>query len=603
MYLNNQWVCCGTPVFNPLVLDLRGQTHHIMKTHLEAVPAKPSNINSKVVMDKTRSFIVADSYSLAQRRILSTTIDDVETEVSLKAYDNMEKDSTIIKCKRILITSVLSDDLQLAPGATEEQVGESEYDAYVEIMEFCERVIEGLDKPYRDTLEQQYGNALAYGNGVAEIEWEYRQDAPSTRPKKEVAPKGRLSSALSRFKIWFTGQGELEAADGGIKRPSLSNEKTRLMPASIKVKPRNATRFVVDDFMNVLGLVPAHNRMRSGLKFDEIVDREKFTVFTLHKKNEDPRGSSTYRPALNWYNLKTQIPAEMMRFILEESVPKGVGTMAENMPPFEFERDENGDVVYDDPDTKLQPRMLTGAESFRRQLEGFRSGSAAVIPYGAKLEPYKKGMTGVGDAELFNKMLKIINNETENSILLQTLAQSEGEHQARSASEQVAEVLYNLVFWTRWQLSMMTLFDLFSVAVKINFGEWALRYLPIVSLGDFVRRDWVAELEAISDAYFKGFIDDSQRKELMAWLNLPDPGPSRQEMQVEAAAKQDVNGQPVQPNPNRPDKQTGTKKRNDGNGTEKKNVKNANTRRGPVNFLGNDTRWFGRSKSHIRASR
>lgn len=573
--------------------------------NLVAVPKQPAGVStSKIVNDKTKSFVVAgEGYSVSQRRVLASTTDDVETEISFRAYDNMEKDSVITKCKKILITGVLSEDMQLAPGATEEEVGGEEYDTYVAIMEFCERVAEGLDRPYRDTLEQQYGNGLKYGHGVAEIEWEYRQDAPSTKPPETKPPKGRVASAFTRFRTWMLGPERVQAAEDdkgkGIKRPQLKQEKTRLMPSSIKVKPRNSTRFVVDDFMNVLGLVPTH-KDRVGLKWDEIVDRDKFLILTLNKQDEDPRGKSSYRPALNWYNIKTQIPAELVRFILEEAVPKAVGTLPENMPPFEFERDENGAVLYEEDGRT--PKMLTGAESFKRQIEGFRSGSGAVIPYGATLEPYKKGMTGTGDVTLFKEVIKMVDNQSEGAILLQTLAQSEGEHQARSASEQVAEILYVLIFWTRWQLSMMTLYQLFAVAVKINFGEWALRYLPMVSLGDFNRRDWIDELEAYADAYFKGFLDDSQRAELMANLNLPKPGPSRQELGIEAAAKQDVNGQPGQPNTNRPDKQAGTKDRNKGNGTEKKNV-NKNLGFGPRYGLGNNTGWVRRFKGYIRSGR
>lgn len=572
---------------------------------LAAVPQKPVGVETKVARDFTKEYVVPNSYSLTQQKILSNTIDDVETEVSFRAYDKMENDSTITKIKQILVTSVLADDLQFAPGSTEEQVGAKEYETYVQVMELCERTISGLDKPYRDTMQQLFGNSIKYGHGVAEVEFEYRRDAPSSNPKKDVPVKGRLSSMWSGFSNWWKGN-KLEAAEedngsGTISKPVLSGEKTRLMPSGIKVKPRNSTRFVVDDFMNVLGLAPA-NKAKAGLKWDEIVDRDKFLVLTLNKQDEDPRGRSLYRPAFNWWNIKSQLPAEILRFILEESVPKAVGTLPPDMPAFEFERDSEGNIVYDDPDTKKIPRMKTGAESFKGQIEGFRSGSGAVIPHGATLKPYKQGLTGTGDAAIWPVLMKVLKNEMEESVLLQTLAQSEGEHQARSASEQVAEVLYNLVFWIRWQISMVTLIDLCSVTVRMNLGEWALRYMPLISLGDFVRRDWVSELDALSNAYFQGFIDDSQRAELMSWLNMPKPGPSRQELGLEAAAKQDVNGQPSQPNTNRPDKQAGTDKRNENNGTEKKKNVKQNTGRGPINPMGNNTRWFRRFTSGVRTS-
>lgn len=555
--------------------------------------------NANPVFDPEKTYVTASSYSSKQTRVLAQTTDEVETEVSFRAYDRMENDSTITKVKRILLTSVLTDEIQFAPGATEETVGKEEYDTYVYVMEMCERILEGLDAPYRDTLEQLFGNSIKYGHGIAEVTYEYRMDAPNTKPSESDDPKPKVSARWDKLTSLFRRQEKIESKEVGTK-PLMKGEHLRLMPASIKVKPRNTTQFVVDDFMNVLGLVPI-NKDRANLKYNEIISREKFMVLTMNKKDEDPRGTSLYRPAFNWYNLKAQVPAEMLRFILEESVPKAVGTLPQDMPPFEYERDADGNQVYEADG--ITPKMLTGAESFKRQIEGFRSGGGAVIPYGATLQPYKKGLTGSGDAEIFNKILKIINNEIENSVLLQTLAQSEGEHQARSASEQVAEVLYNLVFWIRWQVAMVTLIDLCSVTVKMNLGEWALRYMPIISLGDFVRRDWVSELEAIADAYFKGFIDDSQRAELMAWLNMPKAGPSRQELNMEAAAKQDVNGQPSQPNTNRPDKQAGTNKRNEGNGTEKKNAKVKNTGIGPIDSMGHNTGWFRFHKSGLRASR
>lgn len=561
---------------------------------------RPEGIKSlsgtTTVFDPEKTYVTASSYSAKQSRVLAQTTDEVELDISFRAYERMENDSAITKVKRILLTSVLTDEIQFAPGATEETVGKEEYETYVYVMEMCERIIEGLDAPYRDTLEQLFGNSIRYGHGIAEVTYEYRMDAPNTKPTEDPETKKPKATRWDKITSFWRTQERIEAKEPGTK-PLLKGEQLRLMPATIKVKPRNTTQFVVDDFMNVLGLVPI-NKDRANLRFDEIISREKFMVLTMNKKDEDPRGTSLYRPAFNWYNLKAQVPAEMLRFILEESVPKAVGTLPPDMPPFEYERDTNGNIIYEEDG--VTPKMLTGAESFKRQIEGFRSGGGAVIPHGATLQPYKKGLTGSGDAEIFNKILKIINNEIENSVLLQTLAQSEGEHQARSASEQVAEVLYNLVFWIRWQVAMVTLIDLCSVTVKMNLGDWALRYMPIISLGDFVRRDWVSELEAIADAYFKGFIDDSQRAELMAWLNLPKAGQSRQEVNAEAVAKQDVNGQPSQPNNNRPDKQTGTKNRNDGNGTEKRNAQTTNTGIGLIDPLGHNTRWVRFHKSGLR---
>lgn len=526
-----------------------------MENLLGNPPARNEGIRPRVKKSLQEEYVAVNSYTLNQQKILGLTIDDVETDIDLATYDRMENDSTIFKSKRILLTSVLSDELQLAPGATEEQVGQEEYQTYVAVMEFCQRVVAGLDKPIRDFYEQILGNATKYGHGIAEIEWAYRMDGESTKPKALPERTG-IGAFFSKWN--FFSAAEPVPVDPSIKRPALKSNQLRLMPKSIKVKPRGAARFVVDDFMNVIGLVANQNGYgTNGIGFNKIIDRRKFAVLTLNKQNEDPRGRSTYRPAWNWFNLKSQLPAEMLRFILEESVPKAVGTLPENAPAFEFERDENGNQVYEDPDTMQIPKMKTAAESMGDQIRGFRSGSGAVLPYGATLKPFKT--SGSSDADFFGKIMKVINPQMEEAILLQTLAQSEGEHQARSASQQVAEVLHSLVFFVRWCMSTMTVMDILETAVSINLGPWAVRYMPQASLGDSVRRDWSQYLHELADAYFKGFIDDSQRPELMSWMSLPKPGPSRAQVQAELDP---TTGGARMPNANRPDKQAGQKDRN-----------------------------------------
>lgn len=551
-------------------------------------------------------FVVADGLSIANKRTLSLSDDELEIELDPKIYDMMETDSTIYKGKKILITQVLSDDLQLAPGANEELVSSEEYALYKFFMDYIDRVNKGLDSPLRNTLEQLYDNSLSYGHGIAEIEWEQREDVPDEPNEEDKEDKARDkssgSSLLWQLKAWVVGTPEMadttkDSADPLASRPQLKGPASRLMPRSFKVKARGQVRFVVDDYMNVLGYVPARKDYKQ-LKFDEILDPDKFWPLTMNKKNEDPRGRSHLRAAFNWYNLKRQIPAEMLRYILEESVPKAVGTMPpQDQQPFEVERDADGNIVYED-EAKTQPKMITVAESFMRLIENFRSGAGAVIPDGSKLEPYRRGLTGSTDGHLFARIIKTVNTEMEDAILLQTLAQSEGEHQARSASEQVAQVLHNLVFWHRWLIAVSLIEHVYVPAIRLNFGDWALKYMPLVSLGDYVRRDWVAELAAVADAYFKGFLDDSQRAELMAWLNLPRPGKSRQEMNNEMQASQDVNGEAAPLNKNRPDKQGGTKDRNAGNGTEKKN---GNTNGVSVGYgMGHDRGRFGRALRFIQ---
>lgn len=545
----------------------------VRNNNVVSMPMRPTGIGKRpIVGDLTKDYVVAGGYSVSQQRVLIGTTDDLEVEVDLRTYDLMENDATITKTKRIIVTGTLSDDLQLAPGATEDEVGDEEYQVYLKIMQFCQRMTDGLDGGITQSLEQLLGNAIKYGYGLAESEWEYRLDGEPTKPPEKDPGTRKTTGMWSRFGIWSGLKDKAPEAkatpDSVLKRPTLSSEQTRLMPTSLKVKPRGATRFVVDNFMNVIGIAP---RFKNGtnIAWNAIIDRDKFLVLTMNKADEDPRGRSSYRPAFNWHNIKCQLPSEILRLVLEEIVPKVVAIMAPNAQPFEIERDEDNNVIWEDPETKQIPKMVTASESLKRIIEAFRSGSGAVVPHETIFKPFKDSSTGT-EADLIAKIIKVLDDQMENAILLQTLAQSEGEHQARSASQQVAQLLHNLIFWIRRLIAMMLWTDLYEVGVRVNFGEWAIRYLPKVSLGDFVRRDWGDDLEKTADAYYKGFLDDTQRPELMAWLNLPRPGKSRSELGLEANAKPDVNGNPAQPNNQRADKNAGTG-RNNNNGTEKKN--------------------------------
>lgn len=557
-----------------------------MGIHTISPPNRPDNIQLdkkvKTSPRMTGEFVPVGYHSVSNKRTLGTTTDDVELTVSLETYDRMENDATITKSKRIIITNVLTDEMQFAPGAADSQINAEEYANYIEIMQFCERIIDGLDKPYRASLAQLLGNGIKYGHGIAEIEWEYRYDTPTspqTEEAKSVPKKTKLGSFFNYFGYKTRAQKEKEETEKNTNpliKARREEPQLRLMPKGIKVKPRGTCAFVVDDYFNVLGIAP-RRKLNSGLKFDEILDRRKFLVLTMNEQDEDPRGRSFYRPIFNWFNLKSQMPSEILRYIVEESTPKIVGTLPEEMKPYEVMTDELGNVIKDEND---EPVMLPTVLSFRTQMGELKKGAGIIIPHGAKIEPLKKGYASSSDSNVFNNILRVIEKQMENGLLLQNLAQSEGEHQARSASDTHKELLNAMAFWIRWMIAVMTTQDLCKQAVIFNYGEEYLKYMPFVSLGDFVRRDWARDLEVVAKAYFQGFIDDTQRPELMAWLNLPEPGPSRASLMAEA----DENGEPVMPNNNRPDKSSGNKDRNKGNGTEKKN--NANIGRSTLNFLG-----------------
>lgn len=227
-----------------------------------------------------------------------------------------------------------------------------------------------------------------------------------------------------------------------------------------------------------------------------------------------------------------------------------------------MKRGADGEIEYES-DGKT-PKMIEATEAAALTIQNMRNGKGVAIPFGATLTPYI-GKGAAGD-QVFPNATNVADRQMEDAGLNQTLAQSEGEHQARAASETAEGRLMDVFFWDKRGIAVMTLYELIAVDFRTNFGDWALKYMPKLSLGDSEKRDWAKDLETIAKAYFYGFIDDTQRAELMAWMSLPRPGPSR----AEVLAEQDpTTGEARMPNKNRPDQKPENQGRNDGNSKEK----------------------------------
>jgi hypothetical protein len=534
-------------------------------------PGRPANVKVRGSGDFDKEFVTSNGWNWGGVQVLGWQIDDVEREVGPRTYARMSKDPKIHKARRIIIHGTLTDDLVFATGATEEEAGSpAEYKKYEFVMQFCERIVAGLESPYWRTLAQMEGGKLEQGHKIAEIIYEDRVDGPTKSLSTETRPRGtkprQARSILGRVFGMKAAEPEAQrpARGTGItKRPQV-----RLMPRYIKVKPRGSVLFVTDQFMNVLGLIPAWNQGVTSFYAHEVISRDKFLVLTHNQEDEDPRGNSAWRPAYNWYNFKTRIPKQYLRYLMQEAMPIPVGKLPPNTEGWLFSRAPNGEILYDELTGK--PKFLEATTSMALTIQGMYEGKGVVIPHEAELAPYQgKGATG---HKVYPDALQTADDQIEDSILLQKLGQSEGEHQARSAAQVHSDVKGDMFFWEKREMAVMTLYDLCAPCVRENLGEWAMSYMPKLSLGESEKRDWARDLEVVSKAYFYGFIDDSMRAELCAWLNLPRPGPSRFELLGEAqddGAQIDSKGEPVSPSKTRPDKQPGNKGRNDGNSTEK----------------------------------
>lgn len=528
-------------------------------------PDPPNIIGGPDVL--RQEYVTHEGYGWPGVHVLPHVLDEVATNVGPETFEQMSRDPKIHKAKRIRINGVLTDDLIFAPGATEEEAAtQKEFEKYQICMQFAERMVAGLDTPLWRVLEQMLDGGYEQGHKIAETIWETRLDTPTKSVQTETQKRGtKPRSALTGIKRFFGLEAVPTDSEPKERGTTLTQRpKTRLMPKAIKVKPRDSVYFVVDAFMNVLGLIPAWLEGRTTWNVRDVLTRDKFLVFVNNPTDDDPRGNSAWRPVYWAWQFKNFIPKEYLRFLLNEAVPVPVLTLGEKVPNFIEEVDDQGHVVYED-EAKTRPKMIKATVAAANTLRNIRVGKGIAIPPGSTLLAYG-GNRGGGADTVFPNAIRAADEQIEEGILNQPLAQSAGRSNSQKGAVTHENRLDDLLFWDKRALCVMLLYEFIAVGVRINLGERWLRYMPKCSLGDSQKRDWARDLEVISTAYFKGFIDDTMRPELCSWLGLPKPGPSRASLMAQVGK----DGTPSPQDANRPDKQPDQSKRNDGNATPKK---------------------------------
>lgn len=175
-------------------------------------------------------------------------------------------------------------------------------------------------------------------------------------------------------------------------------------------------------------------------------------------------------------------------------------------------RDEQGKLVLDG---NQKPITVSAAKTMLGNLIAFRNATATVIPDGAEVN----WMEVHGDGSAFRSAIEMLSLQIVKGILFQTLATSEGVHQARASSESHAAVLDMLISWFKGLIASMIRYDILLPLLTLNYGaEYAKKYLPIVSLGDSDRRHWSTEARAA--AALAPFLTESQRDNLFTSIGI-----------------------------------------------------------------------------------
>lgn len=357
-----------------------------------------------------------------------------------------------------------------------------------EISDFCQRQIDRVPK-FHAAMFQLVFEGMAYGNKVAE-------------QVLEIATRG---------------------TDAG-----------KWCLKALKPKPRTAVAFVIDAYMNEIGMLGAKPGqmavMQTSILADstEIIPREKFAVFTYRPKDDDPRGTTALIAARNGWEMKTRTFPEYLLFLMVSAIPGILATLPAGQDEMTVYEDD-GITPKRDAITG-EPVTISAHQFLLNMLSKMRNHQVGVAPDGTNFTLLEANSEG----EVFTRALDKFGSEITMAILFQQLATRDSTHQTKGATGSQARVIDLIVFWLRDTAADMVRNEIFKPLVRYNFGDEAAdELLPKVSYGDTEARDWA--VDATAAAALADKLTETQWEHITTQLGIPVPTDA--EKKLKAAAK------------------------------------------------------------------
>jgi hypothetical protein len=412
-------------------------------------------------------------------RALPTAIDDITADFGDDLYDRMLNDPQVAAAGCLLKLSILSQGVRLTPPVQKEDEG---YEQALDILRFVDRNFRRLDTPLDQVLYELL-DGMFFGYKMAEKIF-------------EIPPAGE--------------------------------DKGRLCLRNVKVKPRSAVAFVVDAFMNTVGILAVEptklaSTLRTGYLVgdeDNILPREKFVVFNYRTKDSDPRGSSILRAAYSPWWYKKQVEPDYLTYLALFAIPGLDGVLPEGAAPTPYmneagEYTDAAGVVLVDQNLPVYTNPPT---DYLNSLLEFHNAHALVRPFGSDLNL----INPQGDGQPFRFFLQYCNDEIVQSLLGQTLATTESRNMARAASQTHQDVLDMFVGEGKGTLAYTIKSDIVDQLVLLNFGPDALDLAPTVTLPATEHQDFAANAQAIASLLRAGWpYAPSQYAKVENWLGMP----------------------------------------------------------------------------------
>lgn len=403
------------------------------------VPGSPQNtVSARVVVpvDMNRQYVARRMAGLLPAlSTLAHASDDVTAELGIDVYTRMLADSEVAAGINLLVMAATSNPLIVVPPIGPEY---AEYQTALKIAQFFQWMFDNMRTPTSEWRSAIIKEALVYGSGVGEIMLDIQKGGP-----------------------W----------DGLYKVDRISYTAVQ------------ETSFVVDNFNDVIGLIPLKQMHiispigmfvaldSTGTNTDKLaglIPREKFVIFTWQPRSNDPRGRSQLRNVYSAWYTKQQILELLLIWYKKFAMPSYWGTVPENAAPICY-TDENGNEI------KIQP-----TEQMLDAMQTIGNASVIALPFGSAINQLEASQ----GASVFFEGLVWADRQITRGILMQHMATSDSEHMARTSAATHQDVLsLFIVHLRRWQADQIRR-DIIIPLMKANFGPDYLHLAPQLDLGE-----------------------------------------------------------------------------------------------------------------------
>lgn len=432
--------------------------------------------------------------------------DDITERFGPEIYDRMYKDSEIAASVDMLVAACTSQDIRFIPNVSE---GDPGYKKSQRIADFFTWIVDEYISSisFDEVRASSVLSALKYGNNVTEMTFGY---IDSGRYKGLIGVQSVRNAEIREYSLVVDNFNNVIGIIPAVNRYGVGGFTEQLLSGFGGINS-TGDKITLDD-------ITSGNEQKKKLVEwfrQAIVPRRKLILYAWRPDRNDPRGTSAIRAAYSAWWLKQQVTNEMLSWLEKFSQPSIVGVTPEGAQD-QCEYDNNNNVI-----SRTSPTTQLLA-----QLQRFQGSSALAVPFGTKIEL----LTATGQGQVFLSVLAYANQEISRAILKQHLATSEGLHQSRAASTVHQDILSLVVIGLKnWQKRTL-MRDFVRPLIELNFGPDALMYAPKIDIGDgdgFPLNPFeVSQLQGVN------WFSPSQMAEIDKLLGLPVRSETPQEIQA-----------------------------------------------------------------------